>query len=67
VGRATGPLCRRHWELLLQTGLVRANDRLIRRGESEAQATARVAEAGAQVRHARTQREACTVAAPNRF
>lgn len=67
LGSTTGPLCRRHWELLLQTALLRADDRVIRRGESEAQATARVGEAAAQVRHARGQREACTVAAPDRY
>ena len=67
LGSTTGPLCRRHWETLLQTALLRANDRVIRRGESEAQATARVGEAAAEVRNARTQRDACTVAAPNRY
>ncbi|QSX78494.1 hypothetical protein [Agrilutibacter solisilvae] len=67
LGSAAGPLCRRHWETLLQTALLRANDRVIRRGESEAQATARVGEAAAQVRQARAQREACTVAAPQRY
>lgn len=67
LGSTTGPLCRRHRETLLQTALLRANDRLIRRGESEAQATARVHAAAAEVRNARTQRDACTVAAPNRF
>ena len=67
LGSTTGPLCRRHWETLLQTALLRANDRVIRRGESEAQATARVGEAAAEVRNARTQRDACTVAAPSRY
>lgn len=67
LGSTTGPLCRRHWETLLQTALLRANDRVIRRGESEAQATARVAAAAAEVRAARTQRDACTVAALNRY
>jgi tetratricopeptide (TPR) repeat protein len=67
LGPATGPLCRRHWETLLQTALLRANDRLIRRGETETQATARVAAAAGEVRNARVQREACTVAAPSRF
>lgn len=67
LGSTTGPLCRRHWETLLQTALLRANDRVIRRGESEAQATARVAAASAEVRAARTQRDACTVAALNRY
>jgi hypothetical protein len=67
LGSTTGPLCRRHWESLLQTALLRANDRVIRRGESEAQATARVGEAAAEVRNARTQRDACTVAAPSRY
>ena len=67
LGSTTGPLCRRHWETLLQTALLRANDRVIRRGESEAEATRRVGDAAAEVRKARTQREACTVAAPNRF
>lgn len=67
LGSTTGPLCRRHWETLLQTALLRANDRVIRRGESEAQATARVGNAAAEVRSARTQRDACTVAAPNRY
>ena len=67
LGSTTGPLCRRHWETLLQTGLLRANDRVIRRDESEAQAVARVGEAAAQVRDARSRRDACTVSAPNRF
>ena len=67
LGSTTGPLCRRHWETLLQTALLRANDRVIRRGESEAEAIKRVGDAAAEVRHARVQREACTVAAPNRF
>lgn len=67
LGSTTGPLCRRHWETQLQAALLRANDRVIRSGESEAQATARVGAAAAEVRSARTQREACTVAAPNRF
>lgn len=67
LGSTTGPLCRRHWETLLQTALLRANDRVIRRGESEAQATARVGEAAAEVRAARTRRDACTVNAPTRF
>lgn len=67
LGSTTGPLCRRHWETLLQTALLRANDRVIRRGESEAQATARVGEAAAEVRKARTQRDGCTVAVLNRY
>lgn len=67
LGSTTGPLCRRHWETLLQTALLRANDRVIRRGEGAARATARVGAAAAEVRNARTQRDACTVAAPNRF
>jgi len=67
VGSTTGPLCRRHWETLLQTALLRANDRVIRRDESEAQAVARVGAAAAQVRDARSRRDACTVSAPNRF
>lgn len=67
LGSTTGPLCRRHWETLLQTGMLRANDRVIRRDESEAQAVARVGEAAAQVRDARSRRDACTVSAPNRF
>lgn len=67
LGSTTGPLCRRHWETLLQTALLRANDRVIRHDESEAQAVARVSEAAAQVRDARSRRDACTVSAPNRF
>lgn len=67
LGSTTGPLCRRHWETVLQSALLRANDRVIRRGEGEAQAIARVGEAAAEVRNARTQRDACTVAAPNRY
>jgi hypothetical protein len=67
LGSTTGPLCRRHWETLLQTALLRANDRVIRRDESEAQAVARVGEAASQVRDARSRRDACTVSAPNRF
>lgn len=67
LGSDAGPLCRRHWETLLQTALLRANDRVIRRGESEAEATARVQAAAAEVRQARARREACTVAAPERF
>ncbi len=67
LGSATGPLCRRHWETLLQAALLRANDRVVRRGESEAEATARVGAAAAEVRAARTRRDACTVAAPNRY
>lgn len=67
LGSTTGPLCRRHWETLLQAALLRANDRVIRRGESEAQAVARVAAAAAETRDARARRDACTVAAPNRF
>lgn len=67
LGSATGPLCRRHWEAVRQAALLRANDRVIRRGESEAEATARVRAAASEVRDARTQREACTVAAPNRY
>lgn len=67
LGSTTGPLCRRHWETLLQTALLRANDRVIRRDESEAAATTRVRGAEAEVRDARTRREACTVAAPNRY
>jgi hypothetical protein len=67
LGPATGPLCRRHWETVLQAALVRANDRVVRPGESEAQASARVGEAAAQVRQARAQREACTVTAPKRY
>lgn len=67
LGSTTGPLCRRHWETLLQTALLRANDRVIRHDESEAQAVARVGEAAAQVRDARSRRDACTVSAPNRF
>ena len=66
-GSTTGPLCRRHWETLLQTALLRANDRVIRHGESEAVATRRVGDAATEVREARTHRDACTVAAPNRF
>jgi len=67
LGSTTGPLCRRHWETLLQAALLRANDRVIRRGETEAQATARVGAAAAEVRAARAQRDACTVAAVNRY
>jgi hypothetical protein len=67
LGSITGPLCRRHWETLLQTALLRADDRVIRDDESEAQATQRVGNAAAEARQARTRREACTVAAPNRF
>jgi hypothetical protein len=67
LGSATGPLCRRHWETVLQAALARANDRVIRRGEGEAQARARVDAAAAQVRQARGQREACTVSAPARY
>jgi tetratricopeptide (TPR) repeat protein len=67
LGSTTGPLCRRHWETLLQAALLRANDRVIRRGESEAEAIKRVGDAAAEVRQARVQREACTVAAPDRF
>jgi tetratricopeptide (TPR) repeat protein len=67
LGSTTGPLCRRHWETLLQTALLRADDRVIRDDESEAEATQRVGNAAADARRARTQREACTVAAPNRF
>lgn len=67
LGSATGPLCRRHWETLLQAALLRANDRTIRRGESFAEATGRVGAAAADVRAARARREACTVGAPNRF
>jgi hypothetical protein len=67
LGSVTGPLCRRHWETRLQAALLRANDRAVRRGESVAQATARVGEAAAEVRAARSQRDGCTVAAPNRF
>lgn len=66
-GSATGPLCRRHWETLAQTALLRANDRVIRRDESLAQATRRVGAAAAEVRYARMKRESCTVAAPERF
>ncbi|QNP41273.1 hypothetical protein [Lysobacter solisilvae (ex Woo and Kim 2020)] len=67
LGSTTGPLCRRHWETQLQAALLRANDRVIRRGESEAAAVARVGAAAAEVRNARVQREACTVAALDRF
>jgi hypothetical protein len=67
LGSTTGPLCRRHWETLLQAALLRANDRVIRRGESEAQAVARVAASAAEARDARARRDACTVAPPNRF
>ncbi|GAB3378458.1 hypothetical protein GCM10027432_02530 [Lysobacter fragariae] len=67
LGSTTGPLCRRHWETLLQMALVRANDTLVRRHESEAQAIQRVNDAAAEVRNARQQRDACTVAAPNRY
>ena len=67
LGSATGPLCRRHWEALVQGALLRANDRVIRRDESEAQATARVQAAAADARTARTRRDACTVAALNRY
>ncbi|MDR7097882.1 tetratricopeptide (TPR) repeat protein [Lysobacter niabensis] len=67
LGSATGPLCRRHWETLVQGALLRANDRVIRHGESEAQATARVQAAAAEARTARTRRDACTVAALNRY
>jgi tetratricopeptide (TPR) repeat protein len=67
LGSATGPLCRRHWETLVQGALLRANDRVIRSGESETQATARVQAAAAEARTARTRRDACTVAALNRY
>lgn len=67
LGSTTGPLCRRHWETLLQAALLRAGDRVIRRGESAAQASQRVGAAAAEARDARTRREACTVAAPARF
>lgn len=66
-GSTTGPLCRRHWETLLQTALLRANDRVIRSGETEAEATRRVGDAAAEVRTARERREACTVAKPARY
>lgn len=67
LGSTTGPLCRRHWETLLQTAVLRAKDRVIRRGESEAQARKRVRDAAAETFKARAQRDACTVAAPERF
>jgi hypothetical protein len=67
LGSTTGPLCRRHRETQLQAALLRANDRVIRRGESEAAAVARVGAAAAEVRNARVQREACTVAAFDRY
>jgi hypothetical protein len=67
LGSATGPLCRRHWETLLQGALLRANDRVIRRDESPALATARVEAAAADARTARTRGDACTVAAVNRY
>jgi len=67
LGSAVGPLCRRHWETLLQTAMLRADDRVIRRGESEAQATQRVGAAAAETRAARARRDACTVAAPDRY
>lgn len=67
LGSTTGPLCRRHWETRLQTARLRANDRIIRDHESEAEATRRVRTAEAEVRAARASRDACTVAAPDRF
>ena len=67
LGSATGPLCRRHWETVQQTASLRANDRVIRRDESEAQAVARVREAATQARDARSRRDACTVGAPDRY
>lgn len=67
LGSTTGPWCRRHWETRLQTALLRANDRVIRDDESEAEATRRVRTAEAEVRAARDSRNACTVAAPVRF
>lgn len=67
LGSTTGPLCRRHWETLAQAAQLRADDRVIRSDESEADATRRVADAAAEARTARERREACTVAAPDRF
>lgn len=67
LGSTTGPLCRRHWETLLQAALLRANDRIIRQDENEAQARKRVDEAAAEVRNARTRRDACTVGAVERY
>ena len=67
LGSTTGPLCRRHWETVLQVAQVRAQDRRYRGGESDAQATARVGAADALVKQARAQRDACTIAAPARY
>lgn len=67
LGSATGPLCRRHWETVLQVAQVRARDRKYRHGESDAQATARVGAADALVKQARSQRDACTINAPARY
>ena len=58
TGSKVGPLCRRHWETIAQ---VRANQP---QAGAQAQAgTSALATAAA----ARRQRDACTVAAPNRF
>lgn len=56
-GSATGPLCRRHWETLVQVGQARR----------ASLAAAEQAAADARIADARRRREACTVAPPPRF
>ncbi|HEY0661128.1 MAG TPA: hypothetical protein VGD21_07400 [Lysobacter sp.] len=67
LGSTVGPLCRRHWEMLRQLAQARTVDVVIRRGESEAQARQRIADAVADHAKARSQRDACTVAAHQRY
>lgn len=67
LGSTVGPLCRRHWETLRQLAQARTVDVVIRRGESEAQAKQRIADAVADHAKARSQRDACTVAAHQRY
>ena len=57
TGSKVGPLCRRHWETIAQVRLALAT--------VPAQAGPVASQAGAA--DARRQRDACTVAAPNRF
>ena len=57
TGSKVGPLCRRHWETIAQ----------VRAGLAAAPAHVDAAAGASIVADARRQRDACTVAAPNRF
>lgn len=69
AGSRVGPLCRRHWETIAQARTVQAGNAKASTTQPPGTqaAVAGAPPATASVEDARRQRDACTVAAPNRY